>query len=243
MGQPGPVQRPDLVTLAVARAKEGDENAVLFLYVRFADDVCAHVNSIVRNLDDSRDITHSVFGKLMTTIQAYEPVEVPFAAWILRISRNAALDHVIARDDAHLQYVSALPSETAPGRSPADPRRWRPRVERSGYALSGSEGRASLIARRSLVITAIALALVVALAPGAAWAPVPPRNCGMLEVKGKRYNIKADQIRCRAARRAARRYLADHVKPHGYSCRNYGSETSIKFRCSKGDRVLFAIRR
>ena len=57
-----------------------------------------------------------------------------------------------------------------------------------------------MIALRSLVITAITLALVVALA-GPAWAPVPPRNCGMLEAKGKRFNIKADQIRCRTARR------------------------------------------
>jgi hypothetical protein len=100
-----------------------------------------------------------------------------------------------------------------------------------------------LIALRSLIVTAITLAVFVALAPGAAWAPVPPRNCGMLEAKGKRFNIKADQIRCRTARRQARRYIVDHVKPRGYSCRRYGRDTSIAFRCSKGDRVLFAIRR
>ena len=100
-----------------------------------------------------------------------------------------------------------------------------------------------MIALRSLIVTAIALALIVALAPGSAWAPVPPRNCGMLEANGKRFNIKADQIRCRAARRYARRYLVQHVKPSGYSCRKYGRETSIAFRCSKGVRVLFAIRR
>ena len=99
-----------------------------------------------------------------------------------------------------------------------------------------------MIALRSLVVAAITLALVVALA-GSAWAPVPPRNCGMLEAKGKRFNIKADQIRCRTARRQARRYIVDHVKPRGYSCRTYGRDTSIAFRCSKGDRVLFAIRR
>ncbi len=104
MGQPTLVQHPELVTLAVARAKEGDTDALHFLYVRFADDVCDHVNSIVRSLDDSRDITQSVFGKLMTTIQTYEP-EVPFAAWILRVSRNAAVDHLIAHEDAQLRHV------------------------------------------------------------------------------------------------------------------------------------------
>jgi RNA polymerase sigma-70 factor (ECF subfamily) len=105
MGQPAPVQHPELVTLAVARAKEGDTNALLFLYVRFADDVCAYVNNIVHSLDDSRDITQSVFGKLTTTIQRYEPREVPFAAWILRVSRTAALDHLVAREDAQLREV------------------------------------------------------------------------------------------------------------------------------------------
>ena len=105
MGDPFPSQHPELVTLAVARAKEGDTNALHFLYVRFADDVCGYVNSIVRNLDDSRDITQNVFGTLMTAIQRYEPDEVPFAAWILRLSRNAALDHLVARDDAQLREV------------------------------------------------------------------------------------------------------------------------------------------
>ena len=105
MGQPIATQHPDLVTLAVARAKEGDTNALHFLYVRFADDVCGYVNNIVRNLDDSRDITQNVFGKLATVIQTCEPDEIPFAAWIQRVSRNAAVDHLVAREDAQLRHV------------------------------------------------------------------------------------------------------------------------------------------
>jgi hypothetical protein len=96
---------------------------------------------------------------------------------------------------------------------------------------------------RILVMTTAVLALAVAIAPYQAWAPVPPRNCGMLEAKGKRFNIKADQLRCSRARRYARRYLVSHDRPRGYSCRDYGRSTSIKFRCSKGNRVIFAIRR
>jgi RNA polymerase sigma factor (sigma-70 family) len=105
MGQPIAVQHPELVTLAVAHAKEGDTDALDFLYVRFADDVCAYVNSIVSDLDASRDITQNVFGNLMTAIQRYEPREIPFAAWILRAARNAALDHLVASDDAQLRQV------------------------------------------------------------------------------------------------------------------------------------------
>lgn len=97
--------------------------------------------------------------------------------------------------------------------------------------------------QRILVVVTAAFAVAVAFAPSSVWAPVPPKNCGMLKEGGKRYNIKADQLRCRTARRYARRYLASHRRPRGYSCRDYGRGTSIEFRCSKGNRVIFAIRR
>jgi hypothetical protein len=100
-----------------------------------------------------------------------------------------------------------------------------------------------LSVKRILVVVTSALAVAVVFAPAPAWAPVPPKNCGMLDKGSKRFNIKADQIRCRTARRHARRYLASHSEPRGYSCRDYGRGTSIEFRCTKGQRVLFAIRR
>lgn len=96
---------------------------------------------------------------------------------------------------------------------------------------------------RILAILTLTVALTVALAPGQAWAPVAPRDCGFMQANGKTYNIKADQIRCPRARRYARRYLESHQRPPGYSCRDYGRGTSIKFRCTKGAKVLFAIRR
>ena len=105
MGQPITTQHPELVNLAVARAKEGDPHALHFLYVRFADDVCGYVNNIVHDLDHSRDITQGVFGTLMTPIQRYEPHQIPFAAWILRLARSAAVDHLVAREDAQLRQV------------------------------------------------------------------------------------------------------------------------------------------
>jgi len=88
---------PALLTRAIARAKEGDVTAVHFLYVTFADDVCGYVRSIVEDAHEAEDITQNVFAKLMGgAIQKYEPRAVPFAAWILRVSRNVALDHLRA---------------------------------------------------------------------------------------------------------------------------------------------------
>jgi hypothetical protein len=96
---------------------------------------------------------------------------------------------------------------------------------------------------RAIAVVVAALGLAVVLAPGKAWAPVPPRDCGMLDVGVKRFNVKADQIRCRTARRYTKRYLTSDRAPSGFRCRDYGRETRIEFRCTSGDKVLFAIRR
>jgi RNA polymerase sigma-70 factor, ECF subfamily len=90
---------------AVARAKEGDMSALHFLYVRFADDVCTYVRSIVRDPHAAEDITQVVFAKLMKAIHKYERRDVPFAAWIIRVARNVALDHIRASRQIPLAEV------------------------------------------------------------------------------------------------------------------------------------------
>jgi RNA polymerase sigma-70 factor, ECF subfamily len=86
-----------LVKAAIARAQDGDMEALQFLYVRYAADVLRFVNSLVKDHHEAEDITQNVFVKLISAIKKYEPREVPFAAWILRVARNAALDHLRAR--------------------------------------------------------------------------------------------------------------------------------------------------
>ena len=76
-----------------------------FLYVRFADDVQGYVNSIVRDLHTAEDLTQNVFAKLIKSIHKYEPRDVPFAAWILRVARNVALDHLRARRQIPFEEV------------------------------------------------------------------------------------------------------------------------------------------
>jgi RNA polymerase sigma-70 factor (ECF subfamily) len=95
----------ELVRRAVARAKEGDSSALHFLYVRFADEVYSYVRGIVRDSHEAEDVTQNVFAKLMTAIRRYEERDVPFAAWILTVSRNVALDHVRARRQIPVEEV------------------------------------------------------------------------------------------------------------------------------------------
>jgi hypothetical protein len=96
--------------------------------------------------------------------------------------------------------------------------------------------------RGTVLATALAVAVLLATAAPSP-APVAPRNCGMMTVKSKRYQVKADQIRCRTAKSWTRSYLTGSDRPSGYKCRNYGSSTKLKFRCWKRERVFFAIKR
>ncbi len=83
-----------LVVSAVRRAQAGDRDAFAFLYVRFADDVCGYARSIVRDCHEAEDITQQVFVKLTHAIEKYREREVPFFAWLLRVTRNVAVDHL-----------------------------------------------------------------------------------------------------------------------------------------------------
>ena len=98
-GKAGEHEQADswLVLAAVARAQKGDMEAIHFLYVRYADDVLRYVNSFVHDHHEAEDITQNVFAKLIHAINKYEERAVPFTAWILRVARNAALDHMRAR--------------------------------------------------------------------------------------------------------------------------------------------------
>jgi RNA polymerase sigma-70 factor (ECF subfamily) len=104
-GRAAPPTESDLVYRAVARLKEGDKSALHFLFVRYSDDVCGYVRSIVKDSHEAEDITQNVFAKLVTAIRRYEQREVPFAAWILRVARNAALDHMRARRQIPFEEV------------------------------------------------------------------------------------------------------------------------------------------
>jgi RNA polymerase sigma-70 factor (ECF subfamily) len=101
-----------LVSRAVARAKEGDRDAIRFLYVRYADNVYGYVRSIVRDDHEAEDVTQQVFAKLIAVIHKYEQRAVPFSAWILRVARNVAVDHMRRR--------RAIPCEEVRGADEGD---------------------------------------------------------------------------------------------------------------------------
>ena len=90
---------------AIARAKQGDWDAVHFLYVRFGDEVRTYVRSIVNDHHDAEDITQSLFARLMTAIRKYEPRDVGFGGWLMRVARNAAIDHLRGKRQIPVEEV------------------------------------------------------------------------------------------------------------------------------------------
>ena len=82
------------VRLAVRRAKAGDREALRFLYIRYSDNVYGYMCSILRDEHDAEDVTQHVFAKLMTVLGKYDDRGIPFSAWLLRLARNAAIDHI-----------------------------------------------------------------------------------------------------------------------------------------------------
>jgi RNA polymerase sigma-70 factor (ECF subfamily) len=85
------------VAQAVTRAKQGDRDALRYLYIRYADNVYGYVVSILKDEHEAEDVTQLVFAKLMTVLHKYEQREVPFTSWLLRLAHNAAYDHLRRR--------------------------------------------------------------------------------------------------------------------------------------------------
>jgi RNA polymerase sigma-70 factor (ECF subfamily) len=113
-------QMTELVSQAVRRAKEGDREALGFLYTRYADNVLGYVRSILHDSHDAEDVTQQVFAKLIHVIGKYEERDVPFFAWVLRVARNLAVDHMRHQ---RMIPVEEVRTTTELGADPANDRR------------------------------------------------------------------------------------------------------------------------
>ena len=94
-----PDESPEVIRktqLAVARAKEGDQDALRFLYISYSHNIYSYVRSIVRDDHEAEDVTQHVFAKLMTTVVKYDDRGIPFFAWLFRLARNVAIDQLRA---------------------------------------------------------------------------------------------------------------------------------------------------
>lgn len=105
------------VDRAIERAKAGDGDGIRFLYVHYSDDVYRFVRSIVSDEHDAEDVTQTVFVKLIKVIGKYRRESVPFAAWLIRVARNAAIDHVRERRPVPCEEVRRTAPDPQDGNS------------------------------------------------------------------------------------------------------------------------------
>jgi RNA polymerase sigma-70 factor, ECF subfamily len=77
----------------VAAAQTGDREAMHAIYVAFAPGLRAYLSPVVGR-HDAEDVTQQVFAKLMHELPYYRPGAAPFSAWLLRVGRNLAIDHL-----------------------------------------------------------------------------------------------------------------------------------------------------
>ena len=113
------VHPPDadaLVAAATDRARDGDDDALRLLFLLYADNVFGYVLAIVRDEHDAEDLTSEVFARLPRALGHYHVSATPFVAWLLRVARNAALDHLRAqRSEPHAEVRAIRATDETPG--------------------------------------------------------------------------------------------------------------------------------
>lgn len=96
-GREGAAHDEAVIRRVVFRAKAGDEQAVRFLYSRYAPAVQRFVSGLLGDREAAQDVTQNTFLKLLTRLDRYVPGDAPFEAWLFRVARNAAHDELRRR--------------------------------------------------------------------------------------------------------------------------------------------------
>lgn len=77
----------------VLKAQQGDVNAYGELYERHAPGIFRFLYAHVEHRQDAEDITEEVFFRAWRSLPRYRERGVPFQFYLLRIARNALIDH------------------------------------------------------------------------------------------------------------------------------------------------------
>jgi RNA polymerase sigma-70 factor (ECF subfamily) len=99
----------------VARAQEGDREALEELYLLHFDRIYSYLHMSVGNRHDAEDLTTQTFLKMLESIKRFRWQSAPFSAWLFRIAHNLAMDHFRAsRRWQPEEEVPEPPGETEP---------------------------------------------------------------------------------------------------------------------------------
>ena len=112
-----------LLTRAIECAKAGDREAIVFLYARYAEDVCHYAQSVLGDAGEAEELTLRVFAELPLAIGDHRARDAPFLAWLLRLARQIIVAHIRERHAIRLDLagrsglgLGALPEAGRSGR-------------------------------------------------------------------------------------------------------------------------------
>jgi len=133
---------PDLATSAapddavlVRRTRRGELSAFEQLVDRHRPVVVRVAGRIV-GADEAEDISQDAFLRAFHRLHHFRG-EAPFRSWLLRITHNAALDHLERRRPEPVDPATLDTSEPTTSRPPADRLEVRERIERLERKLHG----------------------------------------------------------------------------------------------------------
>lgn len=101
----------------MARLSTGDADALAALYDRHAAAVFGLTRAVLRDARLAEEATHDVFLGLWQRPEHYEPARGAFVGWLLRVSRNRAID--LLRRDREQPFAAAPPSDDGQAADPA----------------------------------------------------------------------------------------------------------------------------
>jgi RNA polymerase sigma-70 factor (ECF subfamily) len=93
----------------LSAAGHGDERAFALLYDRLAPAVLGMVSTVVRDHEQSEEVTQEVFVDLWRTAARYRPDRVSAVTWVMAMAHRRAVDRVRSVQDGARQERAATP--------------------------------------------------------------------------------------------------------------------------------------
>lgn len=88
--QPSSGPADDFLQSALAHARHGDQDALTYLYIRYADDVAREIQTHTGNTTTTQTLTEQLFAELQTTLPPNQTNNeaTHFHTWILHHARQ-----------------------------------------------------------------------------------------------------------------------------------------------------------
>jgi len=96
-------------SILLQRTAAGDSDALLALHKRYANLVYSMAWRVLQDVGLAEEVTQDVFMKLWQRAQRYDPGRGRFSAWLLSVTRFAAIDRL--RQEGRRPSIAELPGK------------------------------------------------------------------------------------------------------------------------------------